>query len=64
MFFFSCLFFFNITKIINFCLLCKKNRKILQKKCKSFRSPNDNLHKHEYMRKYDNSPNGAILGQI
>ena len=34
------------------------------KKCKSFRSPNDNLHKHEYMRKYDNSPNGAILGQI
>lgn len=34
------------------------------KKCKSFRSPNDNLHKHEYMRKYDNSPNGAIVGQI
>lgn len=34
------------------------------KKCKSFRSPNDNLLKHEYMRKYDNSPDGAILGQI
>lgn len=33
------------------------------KKCKSFRSPNDNLHKHEYMRKYDNSPNGAIVAE-
>ena len=40
----------------------EKQEKSSKKKCKSFRSPNDNLHKHEYMRKYDNSPVGAIFG--